>query len=554
MAADIVVKNGRLVDGTGNPWRYADVGVKDGRVAWVRDREDCPGDACLGSRDAGAVTVIDACGKVVTPGFVDVHNHADFSVLDDPLSPYFVFQGVTALIVGNCGHGLVGGGADALRDYWYRQGLISKRQLQDTRQWDTLAEYRDLLRTQGGLALWSGALVGHGSVRMAVMGAANRPATSDELARMQAIVRQGMEDGAVGFSTGLDYIPSRFAPTAEIVELARIAAEYGGTYASHTRGTPDRKDMIAAVQEAIEVGEKAGIKVQISHISRGALAGSEMRMIEDARARGVDVACDAIPYSTFFALRSEHVLLGVRSGSANLFARSMDEIKGLLRDPESRKRLFADERIFRHYKPESVMFLHCADPGLEGRTPADVAGERGVDWKELLVDLVLDEDRPFTLCPKYEQSEDFAAIPEAQLKHPLALMGSDAGPVDPLDPKGWFSPQGSNSTFRYLKQGERYGVPFEERVRKLTSLACQRFGLNDRGLIQPGKVADLLVFDPAGLTEVVDWDDVYASPVGMSHVLVGGVPVVKDGRMTGSRPGGLLNAREMKAGRPEVVA
>ena len=539
MGLDIIIKNGRLIDGSGNPWRYADIGISGDRIACV---------AAPGALDANtqheSSTQIDATAMVVAPGFVDVHNHADFSCLDDPLSPYFVFQGVTTLIAGNCGHSVTGAGADQVRDYWYRQGLISKRQACDTRSWDTLAGYRRLVQGSGGLAFWSGILLGHGTIRMAVVGPQNRPASPDEMAKMKELVRQGMEDGAVGLSTGLDYQPGRFAPTAEIVELAKVVAEYGGVYATHTRGTPDRKDMISAIEEAIHIGEMAGARVQISHVSKKALKGRELRLIEEARSRGVDVACDATPYSTFFALSQAHLLLSARAGSAELFMKDTDEVKRLLGDKARRRAIVDNDHVFRFMQPRSSMLIHCKDKSLEGKTLAEIAESRGTGPVDCLFDLILDEDNPFTLCPKFEHAGDIAAIPAVQITHPAVLMGSDAGPVDPEDPLGWFSPQGSGSTLRYLVLGERYNVPLEERVRKLTNLACQRFGLFDRGLVEPGKVADLLVFDPNALTEVVDWDDPYAAPVGMRHVLVGGIPVVSDGKQTGRTPGGVLDARK----------
>ncbi len=538
MIFDTLIKGGRLIDGTGNPWRYADVGIVGDKVAAVMPARQ--------ERWAEAREIVDATGKVVTPGFVDVHSHADFSLLDDPYSAYFVFQGVTTLISGNCGHSVVGGGADAVRDYWHRQGLLSARQLADLRQWNTLAEYRDLVKAQGGLACWTGILMGHGTIRMAVVGPDNRPATQEEISRMRDMVRQGMEEGAVGLSTGLDYQPGRFAPTCELVELAKVVAQYGGTYATHIRNSRDRKDAVPAVMEAISVGEQSGARVQISHLSGKYLQGREMELIEEARARGVDVACDSIPYSTFFALSSTHLLLSMRAGRQELFMKSVDEVRAILRDSDRRKILLADGQILRHLDAEKSVLIHCADPALEGKTLGNLARERGTSPEDTVIDLVLDEEKPFVLCPISSHAEDVSAIPSVQLTNPHVLMGSDAGPVDPLDPKGWFSPQGSGSTFRYLMQAKRFGVPLEEAVRKLTSLACQRFALEDRGTVAPGKLADLLVFDPAALTEIVDWQNPYAPPSGMSTVFVAGQKVVVGGVQTDLRPAGIMDATSLR--------
>jgi N-acyl-D-amino-acid deacylase len=530
MVFDTLIKGGRLFDGTGNMWRYADVGIIGDHIAAI-----IPAQTHL----VQAREIIDARGKVVTPGFIDVHSHADFSLLDDPFSPYFVFQGITTLIAGNCGHSVVGGGADLVRDYWNRQGLLSFRQLEDKRQWSSLAEYRDLVKNQGGLAFWAGMLMGHGTIRFAIVGPENLPADKIQISKMCEVVRQGMEDGALGLSTGLDYQPGRFAPTSEIIELAKVVAEYGGTYATHIRNTPDRKDAIAAVQEAISIAEHTGVRVQISHLSGKYLQGKEMELIEEARSRGIDVACDAIPYSTFFALSSTHLLLSIRAAST-LFMKSLEEVRQILKDPNERKRILMEPKVFRHLQPEKSVFIHCKDKSLEGKTLGDIARQRENSPEDVLIDLMLDEDKPFVLCPKFEHSEDLNAIPEVQIKHPYILMGSDAGPVDPLDPLGWFSPQGSGSTFRYLTLCKKFGVSLEDAVRKLTSLPCQRFGLEDRGILAKGKLADVLVFDPSMLTEMVDRVQPYAPPYGMSYIFVNGQKVVDEGVQTTARPAGIL--------------
>jgi N-acyl-D-amino-acid deacylase len=531
---DILIKNGRLIDGTGNPWRHAHVAVSDGRVAAIMPY--VPG---LSETLPEAEQVIDAEGMVITPGFIDVHNHADLSVLDDPYSPYFVFQGLTTVIVGNCGHSVVGGGADMVRDYFHRQGLLSARQLKDTRQWNTLDEYRELVKNQGGLALNSGVLMGHGSIRYAVIGHANRPASGEEIEKMKALVQQGMEQGAVGLSTGLDYRPGKYAGTGEIVELAKVAASYGGIYATHVRNNPDYKDAVAAIEEAITIGEQAGARVQISHISKNSLLGREMEIIEKARDRGVDVAADAIPYSTGFAVKAVHTLMGIRSGVQDLFHLSLDEVKEVIRDKEQREALKKEARLFKRLKPRSTLLIHCEDASMEGKTLAEVARQRGVSAADCLIDMVL-EGKEFTTCPRYEFADDVAAIPDVQVKHPAIFMGTDAGPVDPHDLTGWFSPQGSGSTLRYLLQCSRYDVPLEEAIRKLTSLGYQRFGIWDRGLVATGQIADILVFDPKKLEEVTDWDYPYAAPKGMQHVIVSGVPIVINGVQQKNTPAGIL--------------
>jgi len=238
------------------------------------------------------------------------------------------------------------------------------------------------------------------------------------------------------------------------------------------------------------------------------------------------------------------LLLSIRSASEELFAKTVPQTREAIADKKFRSAL-KKQRALRYVRADS-MLIHCSDESLEGKSLGEVAKSHGVAPFDCLLDLLCDSALVFTLCPKVDHARDVSAIPGPQVTHAAVMMGSDAGPVDPLDVLGWFSPQGSGSTLRYIAQGKRFGVPFEERVRKLTSLPCQRFGIEDRGIIAEGKVADILVFDPTKLSEVVDWSQPYAAPVGMAHIFVSGTPVVFDGKMTGARPGGVLDARKCR--------
>jgi N-acyl-D-amino-acid deacylase len=497
-AYDLLLEGGRVVDGSGNPWFVADVAVRDGRIARVG-----PTDA------ADAARVIDARGLVVAPGFVDVHAHVETSLPERGSADNFVLDGVTTLVTGNCG------GSAA----------------------DLAAWFRDL--KAAGISVNLASLVGHNTVRRAVMGAEQRAPSGEEQARMEALVERAMRDGAVGLSTGLIYVPGTYATTDEIVGLARVAARHGGLYASHIRNEGD--EVFAALEEAIAVGRAAGLPVQVSHfkLSNKRVWGRShetLARVDRARAEGLDVTMDQYPYT------ASSTNLGVLLPSWAL-AGGQDALRPRLADPATRRRIAREmkDRV-RRAKRKSLDYAVVAryepDPSREGKSITAITREAGGRGLEREIETVLDMMARGGAGMVYHgmAEEDVERI----LRHPWAMVASDAGVVE--FGKGAPHPRayGTNSRVlgRYVR--EKGALRLEEAVRKMTSLPAQRFGFGDRGLVRPGMWADLAVFDPAVVADAATFARPHAYARGFRYVLVNGEVVAEDGRHTGSRPGQLL--------------
>lgn len=497
---DVLIRGGTMVDGTGAPARAADVGIRQGRIAAV------------GSLDgAKAGTLIDATGLVVAPGFIDVHTHAD-ELADHPLAEHFARMGVTTLIAGNCGGSPVdvGGAFDRIR--------------------------------ATGASVNFASFVGHNSVREAVMGTARRPPTAEELAKMQALVASAMKDGAVGFSTGLQYVPGTYAEKDEIVALARVAASFGGVYASHMRN--EGTEIEAAVAEALAIGEEAGIAVQISHLkidapSRWGASAKALAMIDAARARGLRVIADQYLYdaasSTLgirfpsWALEGGQTAINARLDDPTMWAKIKDEMRRLIRERGIENYAFA--RIANY----------PADPSKNGLTIPDVAlelvGSRDLEAQFETMRRMLRAGGA-SMVYQFMSEDDITLI----LKHPQVAIASDSG-LHRLG-QGVPHPRGYGNTARGLGRyvREMKTIPLEEAVRKMTSLPADQFGFQDRGRIAVAQSADLVIFDAASVSDRATYDSPHQYPVGMSYVLVNGVPVVANGSHTQALPGRVVSS------------
>ena len=497
---DLVVRGGRVVDGSGNPWYVADVGIREGRIAAV---------GRLGTH--AAAREIDARGLVVAPGFVDVHAHVEAGLARRPTADNFLLDGVTTLVTGNCG----GSEVDLPRFF---------------------AELRG-----GGISLNLATLVGHNSVRREAMGTDERDPTPAELSRMEALVEEAMRAGAVGLSTGLIYIPGTYAKTPEVVALARVAARHGGVYASHIRSEGD--EVFAAIEEALDVGRQAGLPVQISHfkLSNKRLWGESAKtiaLVDRARAAGLDVTVDQYPYaasstglstllpSWALAGGSDAVLQRLRDPATR--ARVAREMKDHIRRRNGRKRL------------DYAVVAGCAwDRAREGKTIARINEELGRKKRledEILTVLEMMEKGGAQMVYHSMDERDVERI----LRVPYTMVASDAGVIEPgvgvPHPRGY----GTNARVlgRYVR--ERRTLRLEDAVRKMTSLPAQRFGLSDRGLVRPGMWADLAVFDEAVVADRATFEAPHAPAHGFRYVLVNGEVVVVDGRHVGARAGRVL--------------
>ncbi|MFQ6052947.1 MAG: amidohydrolase family protein [Candidatus Bathyarchaeia archaeon] len=544
MRYDILIENGRVIDGAGNPWFRADVGVVGDRVVAV---------GRLG--DAEAERRIDARGLTVAPGFIDIHSHSDYTVLIDPRAESKVRQGVTTEVVGNCGSSAAPMSPEvkAYRERYMRAQLGEEFEF----NWETMGDYLDLIDGRGA-SFNVAALVGHGTVRQNVMGWENRAPTRDELDEMKALVAQTMEEGAFGLSTGLMYTPGNYAETDEVIELAKVVARYGGIHTSHDRrrgwesDPRGGRDFIVttidselwSIQEVIKIGEEAGIPTTWSH----AKACGEVnwcrslewwfREIEFARRRGVDVGIDVYPWTFRGGLVRGFPTWAQEGGP--------EKMRERLKDPETRRKI----RDYVKEQMESVVAEHTwdraliltaseEDRDLIGKFMTEAAEIRGMEPVDLYLDR-LEKDEPLGGIGQAMHEEDVQAL----LKHPLSMVGTDGSAI-PADPAKRAHPRNFGTFPKILRKyvREERVLTLEEAIRKMTSAGATKLGLMDRGLLRPGFWADVTVFDPLNVRELATYEDPVRLPRGIEYVFVNGVLTIEHDRHTGARAGKPLKHR-----------
>lgn len=528
MSYDTVLSGGRVVDGTGSPWRRGDVAIDGAEIAAIGPPGSLDGD-----------DVVDVGDRVVAPGFVDIHTHSDFTLPANRDAHSKVRQGVTLEVVGNCGISAAPRYGDASRgvDDWFEAWGLGDDVAPD---WESMAEYLSLLE-EGGISLHVASLVGHGNVRAAVLGYDDRAPDDDELDEMCALVDEAMREGAVGLSTGLFYPPGCYADTDEVVALAEVAAERGGFYATHMRSESD--ELIDSVEETLEIGRRADAPVQISHHKAvgpdnwGKIRYT-LRRLELARERGVDVQCDQYPYvassTSLGALLPNWAHDG---GDEALLAR--------LRDEATRERL--REELVGAYEGrwDDVLVTNVQDRALkhaEGRTIAELADRDGEsrDPATVLLDLVLEDENRVSHVNFGMDERDVRTV----MSHPLTMVGSDGSSLVPEGPLGEGVPHPrSYGTFprvlgHYARDEEVLSL--EAAVHKMTGLPAARLGLGDRGVLAEGLAADVTVFDPETVAQTGDFLDPAQYPSGVEHVVVDGSFVVRDGEHTGEQPGSVI--------------
>lgn len=523
---DLVIQDGRIVDGSGNPWYVADVGIRDSRIAAIGRLCETGG---TGNVACPAKRTLDARGLVVVPGFIDVHTHVEESIRRTPTADNFLFDGVTSLVTGNCG----GSETD-------------------------LGRFFDELR-QAGISINLGTLVGHNSVRRAVMGTEQRDPTPEEQARMEALVEQAMREGAVGFSTGLIYIPGTYSKTPEVVGLARAAAKYNGVYSSHIRneGNDEHGGVFAAITEAIEIGRAAGMPVEISHfkVANKRLWGQSTRtieMVERARGEGLDVTVDQYPYS------ASSTNLGVLLPSWSL-AGGPDEMQKRLADPATRRKIAGEmkEQIRNRNGRKRLDYAFVAscqwDHSLEGKNLSQINREKGRKATlENEIQTVIEMMEKGGAGMVYHSMDEGDV--ERIMRFPYSMVASDAGVLE--FGRGVPHPRGYGTNARVLGRyvREKNVLRLEEAVRKMTSLPAQRFRLVDRGLVRPGMRADLVVFDPKTVGDPATFEKPHAYAEGFRYVLVNGEVVIADGKHTGARPGQILLGPGIRAASTTLVS
>lgn len=492
---DLLIRGGTVIDGSGSPGVRADVAIRDGRIAKIGDLSG-----------AEAARVIDASGLVVAPGFIDVHTHAD-DLAENPRAESYLRMGVTTVVAGNCGSSAleIGKALSAIRE--------------------------------AGPSINYATLIGHNTVREAVMGEERRAPTPAEMERMKALVAQGMKEGAVGLSTGLQYTPGTWADPAEITGLARVACAAGGLYASHMRN--EGTEIEKSVAETIAVGESAGCRVEISHLKidsprNWGMGIQALALIDAARARGVDVRADQYAYTAAASSLSIRFPDWVLEGG-------QEEVKKRLDDPDTWARVKEGMRELlsvRGFEDLSfaVVSSYPPDPSLQGLSMKEVAVRlKGSASADAQFEAARDLLRAGGAGMVYHlmSEEDVTAI----LRHPQVAVASDGGlPVfgrDATHPRAY----GNNARVLGLHVRERKAIPLEEAIRKMTSLPAGHFRLGGRGLVKEGYAADLVLFDPLRVGDAATFEKPHAYATGFSHVLVNGVPVIDGGAHTGAKAG-----------------
>ena len=506
---DLKITNGRILDGTGAPWFRGDIGVRGNTIVAVGDLERMT-----------AATTIDAADQIVSPGFIDLLGQSESNVLRDPHLEAKVRQGVTTEVTGEN----------------LPPAPVAPNPETPEQRWTTLGEYLDLIDRQGSainFALFAGA----GNARRIVIGDVNRPATADEMRRMEDVIDQAMRDGAIGLSTSLIYVPNMFYSTEELINLARVAARYGGVYFSHIRS--EGAQIEAALDEAFRIGREAAIPVNVWHLkvsgrSNWGRMPQVIQRIEEARASGLDVAANVYPYvasSTRLSILAPNWALDG----------GYDDLVKRLQDPEQRIRIAEEIRAeVERRGARGIYVARISNPqhaAFQKRFIEDIAAEMGVSAEEAVMRLLVENVNP-PQAIYFAMNEDDV---QYALKQPWVSAGSDSGSPSP---EARASNAGAHprayGTFariagHYVRDVKLFTL--EEAVRKLTSQAAQRAHLMDRGLLRSGMKADIIVFDPATIRDVSTFQDVHHFSEGISHVVVNGVPVLKDGVVTGALPG-----------------
>lgn len=523
---DLLIRNGLVVDGSGAAGYPGDIGVRGDRIVAIGQLEA-----------ATAETTIDAAGLVVTPGFVDMHSHADFTLPANPTADSLVHQGITTVVMGQCGS------SPAPLLPGTRQAAIAALSDPDLplpwEAWSTFGGYLAYL-AEIGTSINIVPLVGHGVVRGGVMGFDAGPADEGQMAQMQAEVLQAMDAGAIGISTGLAYPPGSFARTEELIELVRPVGQRGGYYFSHIRS--EGETLLEAIAEAIGIGRETGAAVQISHLkAAGRLNWSKaeqaLQLIDRACHEGLDVTCDMYPY-----LASSTSLTIVvpewahEGGQAALLER--------LGDPLTRESIKADpyvDHMSRMATWDQVFISHSPKaPGYEGHTVADLARSAGRPDYDWILDTLLETELQVEIVA-FLLSEDNVKM---QLRHPAVMIGTDGAGLAAEGPlaKGVPHPRSYGTYPRLLGcyVREQNVLSLEEAVWKMSGFPAQKLCWLDRGLIRQGYRADLVVFNPVSVADCSTYQAPHQYPTGIQCVIVNGVPVILDGVHTGARPGYVL--------------
>lgn len=525
---DLLIENAKIIDGTGNPWFYGNIGVKDGKISYIGPKQE----------NINSNETIDAKYQVLAPGFIDCHTHSDFALLRDPGMATKLKQGVTTQMIGPCGISaapISPEKVELLDSYagFAKGGVVPKY------NWETFADFLNVINKLT-LGTNIGAYVGHGTVRINVMGFDARKPTEDELIEMKEQIKEAMEDGAFGLSTGLIYPPGVYSEPEEIEELAKVLYDYNGVYLSHIRN--ESHDLLKSVKETIDVAKSANVPVQIHHhkamgITNWGLVKESIKLIENARNKGLDVTIDQYPYTASSTTLRSCLPPWVHEGG-------IEKVIDRLNDPSTRKRIIEEikytedwENFYKNSNGADGVLISYTPytPEFQGKTLEEVGKIVGKEPLDALCDIIATNKGNDTACYNMIGEDDIKYV----MKSPYTMIGSDSIPVA----QGTNCHPRTNGTFprilgKYVREEETLGL--EEAVSKMTGFPANRFNIKGKGLIKEGYDADLVLFDPDTILDGATYEDPFIDPVGINYVLVNGHLAIKDGETTGKTFGRVI--------------
>jgi len=525
---DLVIKQGTIFDGSGNPGFQADIGISRGLI---KD---------IGKISASrSVKVIHVKNLAVAPGFIDIHTHAGPELLANPRAESAVRQGITTLVSGNCGSS-----SFPIADEIYEEMReVLKKQLDVELSWRDISGFFTRLEEKG-MALNYSTLAGHGDIRGAAMGFKDRPPTPEELEKMKQMVVENMKNGALGLSTGLEYAPGSFAKPEEITELCRIVAQLEGVYATHMRDEGDW--LIESLDETFDVARRTGVSLQISHFKVAYAHNwnkidSALAKLDEAKKNGISVFCDRYPYLAGATSLSFNFPLWAKQGTT-------DEFLNRLNDPalEGKLRAYVAEREKKLGSWDKVVISYVVsekNQHLQGKNILEASKEANKKPYEFMRDLIIEERDQVGMIAFMMKEENLKRI----LAHPLVGVGTDGGVAAPygLLNRGKPHPRYYGTFPRVLGKyvREEKILPLEQMLEKMTSLAAKKLGLQKRGALKSGYFADIVVFDPDKIIDRATWTDPHQYPQGIEYVLVNGQIVIEGGEHSGSLPGKILRKK-----------
>ena len=522
---DVVIRNGTLYDGTGKAGVVGDVAINGDKIMAVGKWENVHGK-----------TEIDATGLAVTPGFINMLSHSEESLIEDGTSQSDIRQGVTLEVLGE-------GSMGPMTEQMKKDAMEAQGDIKYKIEWTSLGEYLDYLEKRG-ISTNIASFVGIGTARANIIGFANRAPNAEELEKMRGIVRQAMEEGAMGVTCALIYTPDFFMKTDELIEMSKVAAQYGGMYVSHMRSEGNK--FLEAVDESMRIAKEAGVPVEIYHLKAAGRSNwpkleQVIKKIEQARAIGLNITADMYTYPAGATGLDASMPPWVQEGG-------FKEWKKRLQDPEIRKRVKQEmstptdkwENLYLAAGAKNMILIAFKQDSLKyltGKTLPEVAAMRGKSVEETAMDLVIDDDTRVGTVYFLMSEENI----KKQITQPWVSFGSDA---ESMAPKGNFMksnphPRAYGNFARLLGKyvREEKVISLEEAVRRLTTLPAQNLKIKDRGALIPGHFADVVVFDPGKIADHATFDKPHQYSTGVAHVFVNGVQVLKDGEHTGAKPG-----------------